>query len=189
MNIRTHVDMETATAMDSPASQPAHQAPIGVLLSNLGTPDATDYGSIRRYLREFLSDARVIEEPRWKWWPILNLIILTKRPGPKGRDYDSIWNKDRDEGPLKTITRAQAEQLAARLADNPRIVVDWGMRYANPTTASRLQALLAQGCDRILIVPLYPQYAAATTTTACDQAFGALMDMCWPPAVRVAPPW
>ena len=174
------------TSDDHPS---APSGKVGVLLLNLGTPDATDYWSMRRYLKEFLSDRRVIEEPRWKWWPILNLIILTKRPGPKGRDYDSIWNKDRDEGPLKTITRAQAEQLAARLADNPRIVVDWGMRYANPTTASRLQALLAQGCDRILIVPLYPQYAAATTATACDQAFRALMDMRWQPAVRVAPPW
>ena len=162
---------------------------IGVLLLNLGTPDATDYWSMRRYLKEFLSDRRVIEEPRWKWWPILNLIILTTRPGPKGRDYDSIWNKDLDEGPLKTITRGQAEQLAVRFADNPRIVIDWGMRYANPTTASRLQALMAQGCDRILIVPLYPQYAAATTATACDQAFRALMEMRWQPAVRVAPPW
>jgi ferrochelatase len=162
---------------------------IGVLLLNLGTPDATDYWSMRRYLKEFLSDQRVIEEPRWKWWPILNLIILTVRPGPKGRDYDSIWNKERNEGPLKTITRAQAEKLAARLGEVPNVVVDWGMRYANPTTASRLETLMAQGCDRILIVPLYPQYAAATTATACDQAFRALMQMRWQPAVRVAPPW
>jgi ferrochelatase len=162
---------------------------VGVLLLNLGTPDATDYWSMRRYLKEFLSDARVIEEPRWKWWPILNFIILTLRPGPKGRDYDSIWNKERNEGPLKTITRAQAEKLAAALADTPGVVVDWAMRYANPTTASRLEWLLSQGCDRILIVPLYPQYAAATTATACDQAFRALMDMRWQPAIRVAPPW
>jgi ferrochelatase len=162
---------------------------VGVLLLNLGTPDATDYWSMRRYLKEFLSDTRVIEEPRWKWWPILNLIILTKRPGPKGRDYDSIWNKERDEGPLKTITRAQGEKLAAALADTPGVVVDWAMRYANPTTASRLEWLLSQGCDRILIVPLYPQYAAATTATACDQAFRALMAMRWQPAIRVAPAW
>ena len=160
-----------------------------MLLLNLGTPDATDYWSMRRYLKEFLSDTRVIEEPRWKWWPILNLIILTKRPGPKGRDYDSIWNKERDEGPLKTITRAQAEKLATALADTPGVVVDWAMRYANPTTARRLEWLLSQGCDRILIVPLYPQYAAATTATACDQAFRALMDMRWQPAIRVAPAW
>lgn len=162
---------------------------VGVLLLNLGTPDATDYWSMRRYLKEFLSDERVIEEPRWKWWPILNLIILTVRPGPKGRDYDAIWNKERNEGPLKTITRAQAEKLTAKLGDAPNVVVDWAMRYANPTTASRLEYLMAQGCDRILIVPLYPQYAAATTATACDQAFRALMKMRWQPAVRVAPPW
>jgi ferrochelatase len=160
---------------------------IGVLLLNLGTPDGTDYWSMRRYLKEFLSDERVIEEPRWKWWPILNLIILTVRPGRKGRDYATIWNTERDEGPLKTISRAQAEMLAKRLAAHPKVVVDWAMRYANPTTASRVEALVAAGCDRILLVPLYPQYAAATTATAADQAFRALMTMRRQPAVRVAP--
>jgi ferrochelatase len=160
---------------------------IGVLLLNLGTPDATDYWSMRRYLKEFLSDRRVIEVPRWKWWPILNGIILTVRPGRKGKDYAKIWNNERNEGPLKTITRAQAEKLAAALAGEPGLVVDWAMRYANPTTAERLAWLQAQGCDRILLVPLYPQYAAATSATACDQAFRALMQMRWQPAVRVAP--
>ena len=160
---------------------------IGVLLLNLGTPDATDYWSMRRYLKEFLSDKRVIEVPRWKWWPILNLIILTVRPGRKGRDYATIWNEERNEGPLKTITRAQAEKLSAAFGDEDRIVVDWAMRYANPTTDSRIRALQKRGCDRILLVPLYPQYAAATTATACDQAFRTLMTMRWQPAVRVAP--
>lgn len=174
-------------------SAPANHPPvrhgrIGVLLLNLGTPDATDYWSMRRYLKEFLSDRRVIETPRLIWWPVLNFIILTKRPGPKGRDYDTIWNKELDEGPLKTITRDQAEKLAAALSDD-RIVVDWAMRYANPTTASRIKALQDQGCDRILLVPLYPQYAAATTATACDQAFRTLMTMRWQPYVRVAPAW
>ena len=162
---------------------------IGVLLLNLGTPDATDFRSMRRYLKEFLSDRRVIEVPRLIWWPILNLIILQKRPGPKGKDYDRIWNKERNEGPLKTITRAQADKLALALAGEPRVVVDWAMRYANPSTESRIKALQAQGCDRILLVPLYPQYAAATTATAADQAFRALMRMRWQPAVRVAPSW
>jgi protoporphyrin/coproporphyrin ferrochelatase len=172
-----------------PAGHPAvAHGRIGVLLLNLGTPDATDYWSMRRYLKQFLSDRRVIEVPRWKWWPILNLIILTVRPGPKGRDYAAIWNTARNEGPLKTITRAQAESLAARLAD-PRLTVDWAMRYANPTTRARLEALQQAGCDRILVLPLYPQYAAATTATACDEAFRALMDMRWQPAVRVAPPY
>jgi ferrochelatase len=161
---------------------------IGVLLLNLGTPDGTGYWPMRRYLKEFLSDRRVIELPRWKWWPILNLIILTVRPGRKGRDYAKIWNRERDEGPLKTITRAQAEKLAAALAD-PRIVVDWAMRYANPSTASRIAQLQAEGCERLLLVPLYPQYAAATTATACDAAFRALMRLRWQPAVRVAPAW
>jgi protoporphyrin/coproporphyrin ferrochelatase len=159
---------------------------IGVLLLNLGTPDATDYRSMRRYLKEFLSDRRVIEVPRWKWWPILNGIILTVRPGRKGKDYAKIWNTERNEGPLKTITRSQADKLARMLGDE-RIVVDWAMRYANPSTGERLAWLQKQGCDRVLLVPLYPQYAAATTATACDQAFRALMRMRWQPAVRVAP--
>ncbi len=160
---------------------------IGVLLLNLGTPDGTSYWPMRSYLKEFLSDERVIEEPKWKWWPILNLIILTVRPGKKGKDYATIWNNEKDEGPLKTITRSQAEQLAARLADHDKIVVDWAMRYANPSTESRIRALQEQGCDRILLLPLYPHYAAATTATACDQAFRALMKMRWQPAVRAAP--
>lgn len=173
-----------------PASHPdvAHGR-VGVLLLNLGTPDATDFWSMRRYLKQFLSDARVIEVPRWKWWPILNLIILTVRPGPKGRDYEAIWNKERNEGPLKTITRAQAEKLAGALADHPHVVVDWAMRYANPSTGSRIEALAKAGCDRILLVPLYPQYAAATTATAADEAFRHLMTMRWQPAVRTAPAW
>ncbi len=171
-----------------PANHPdVKHGRIGVLLLNLGTPDGTDYWSMRRYLKEFLSDERVIEEPKWKWWPILNLIILTVRPGRKGRDYATIWNNERDEGPLKTITRAQADNLAKRLAEHPRVIVDWAMRYANPTTESRIEALAAAGCDRILLVPLYPQYAAATTATAADHAFRALMKMRNQPAVRVAP--
>jgi ferrochelatase len=178
----------SATRSALPAGHPRVAfGKVGVLLLNLGTPDATDYWSMRRYLKEFLSDRRVIEEPVWKWWPILNLIILTVRPSRKGRDYASIWNRERNEGPLKTITRAQAEGLAAALSDHPDIVVDWAMRYANPTTESRIRALQEQGCDKVLLVPLYPHYAAATTATACDQAFRALMKMRWQPAVRVAP--
>jgi protoporphyrin/coproporphyrin ferrochelatase len=162
---------------------------IGVLLLNLGTPDGTSYWPMRRYLKEFLSDRRVIEVPQWKWWPILNLIILTVRPARKGRDYASIWNNERDEGPLKTITRSQAEALQTRFADHPKVLVDWAMRYANPSTASRIAALQAAGCERILLVPLYPQYAAATTATAADEAFRALMNLRWQPAVRIAPPY
>ena len=169
---------------------PVRSGRVGVLLVNLGTPDATDYWSMRRYLTEFLSDRRVIEVPRLIWWPILNLVVLTKRPGPKGRDYDSIWNKELDEGPLKTITRGQAERLAACLADHaPALVVDWAMRYGNPSIADRIEALQKEGCERILLVPLYPQYAAATTATVCDKAFDALKTMRWQPTLRVAPPW
>src|SRR3954447_25881058 len=179
----------------SSALRPADHPPvvsgrIGVLLVNLGTPDATDYWSMRRYLKEFLSDARVIEENRVKGWLILNLIILSVRPGRKGGDYDQIWNKERDESPLRTVTRAQAEKLGAMLAPvDARITVDWAMRYGNPSIASRLNALHKAGCNRVLVVPLYPQYAAATTATVADKAFDALRTMRWQPAVRIAPPW
>ena len=117
---------------------------IGVLLVNLGTPDATDYWSMRRYLKEFLSDRRVIEENRLKWWLILNGIILSVRPSRKGRDYDKIWNRELNEGPLKTITRAQAEKLAKKLGK--AVTVDWAMRYGNPSIASRLEAMAQAGC-------------------------------------------
>jgi ferrochelatase len=164
---------------------------LGVLLMNLGTPDATDYWSMRRYLKEFLSDRRVIETSRLIWWPVLNLVILSKRPRAKGRDYDTIWNRERDESPLKTITRSQAEQVALKMQElaGDRVVVDWAMRYGNPAVKPAIERLLAQGCDRILLVPLYPQYSAATSATACDQAFKALMEMRWQPTVRVSPPY
>ncbi len=163
---------------------------IGVLLVNLGTPDATDYLSMRRYLKEFLSDRRVIEENRLKWWLVLNLIILTVRPRRKGRDYDKIWNKERNESPLRTITRSQSDKLEELLEKvDKRIRVDWAMRYGNPSIRSRLDALIAQNCERILIVPLYPQYAAATTATVCDEAFRALSFMRYQPTLRVAAPY
>jgi ferrochelatase len=184
-------DVLQGAARLPPDHAPVRAGRIGVLLLNLGTPDATDYWSMRRYLKEFLSDRRVIETSRLLWWPVLNLIILTKRPGPKGRDYAAIWNKERDEGPLKTITRAQAEKLGDHLAATAgeRVVVDWAMRYGNPAVRERILALQDAGCERILLVPLYPQYSAATSATACDHAFRALMDMRWQPAIRVSPPY
>ncbi len=162
---------------------------IGVLLVNLGTPDATDYWSMRRYLKEFLSDRRVIETNRVLWWFVLNFIILTRRPQAKGRDYDKIWNRERNESPLRTITRSQAEKLAASYADESRVLVDWAMRYGNPSIPSRLEAMQKSGCERILVVPLYPQYAAATTATVADKVFDALKQMRWQPAIRIAAPY
>lgn len=186
----------SASGATRPQNHPAVAfGKVGVLLVNLGTPDATDYWSMRRYLKEFLSDRRVIEVPRAIWWPILNLIILTKRPGPKGKDYDAIWNRERDEGPLKTITRAQAEKLAGWIgggglgAGGARVVVDWAMRYGNPSIASGVDALREKGCDRILVVPLYPQYAAATTATVADKLFDHLKTLRWQPAIRLAAPY
>jgi ferrochelatase len=178
-----------AASFRPPGHPPVRSGRIGVLLVNLGTPAATDYWSMRRYLREFLSDPRVIETPRLLWWPILNLVILSFRPFAKGRDYDLIWNRGRNESPLKTITRAQAERLAQGLSAEERIEVDWAMRYGEPAIPERLAALQAKGCDRILIVPLYPQYCAATTATVYDKAAAALRTMRWQPSLRVAPPY
>ena len=161
-----------------PAIPPVRSGRVGVLIVNLGTPEATDYWSMRRYLKEFLSDRRVIETPRWLWWPILNLVILTRRPSAKGRDYDSIWNKERNEGPLKTITRAPGGKARRRRSRERRARVrSWSTgrcATASPRSPQRLAALQAKGCDRILLVPLYPQYCAATTATVCDKAFEAL---------------
>jgi ferrochelatase len=173
-----------------PASHPpASSGRVGVLIVNLGTPEGTDYWSIRLYLHEFLSDRRVIETPRVLWLPILQVILL-RRPHAKGRDYEAMWNKEKDEGPLKTITRAQSGKLSLALRDLDRdVVVDWAMRYGAPPIADRLKALQAEGCDRILVIPLYPQYCAASSATVADKAFEALQSMRWQPAVRIAAPY
>jgi ferrochelatase len=171
----------------APVSHPPVPArKTGVLLVNLGTPNGTDYWSMRRYLREFLSDQRVIEAPRWLWQPILHGIILTTRPKKSGQAYASIWNEERDESPLRTITRAQTEKTAARITAKygDAVMVDYCMRYGDPSTASKIEELQKAGCDRIVFFPLYPQYSATTTATANDQAFRALMEMRWQPAIR-----
>lgn len=162
---------------------------IGVLLVNLGTPDTADRRGVRAYLKEFLSDPRVIENQGVIWKLALNGIILNTRPQRKAKDYLKIWNTDLNESPLKTITRAQSDKLAASLRADQRVVVDWAMRYGNPSMKSRIDALTAQGCDRILVVPLYPQYSAATSATVCDEAFRVLVEMRAQPALRVAPPY
>jgi ferrochelatase len=162
---------------------------VGVLIVNLGTPDGTDYTSMRRYLREFLTDKRVIEWSRWKWYPILFGIVLNTRPGKVGKAYELIWNKDLNESYLRTYTRNQSDRLNEALADLPHVTVDWGMRYGQPSIASRVEALKAAGCDRILVFPLYPQYAAATTATVNDKAFETLLKMRWQPALRTVPPY
>jgi ferrochelatase len=175
--------MPDTSLPDHPFAQPSR---VGVLLLNLGTPDATDYWTIRRYLKEFLSDRRVIETNPLIWWPILNLIILSVRPQKSGANYERIWDKRSNESPLMVITRNQADRLGERLkADG--VMVDFAMRYGNPSTRSRLEAMREAGCRRILLVPLYPQYSATTTATANDKAFDALKKMRWQPAVRTMP--
>ncbi|MGO3926713.1 ferrochelatase [Rhodopseudomonas pseudopalustris] len=162
---------------------------IGVLLVNLGTPDSADTKGVRNYLREFLSDPRVIENQGLFWKLALNGLILRTRPARKAKDYQKIWNTETNESPLKSITRAQRQKLATSLAAHPNIVVDWAMRYGNPSIRSRIAALHDQGCTRILVVPLYPQYSAATSATVCDEAFRVLSEMRAQPTLRVAPPY
>ncbi|MGO8908248.1 MAG: ferrochelatase [Bradyrhizobium sp.] len=162
---------------------------IGVLLVNLGTPDTADTRGVRVYLKEFLSDPRVIEDQGLLWKLVLNGIILRIRPARKARDYLKIWNSEKNESPLKTITRAQSDKLAAAISDHDHVMIDWAMRYGNPSIASRIGALTAQGCDRLLVVPLYPQYSAATTATVCDEVFRVLGQMRAQPTLRVTPPY
>jgi ferrochelatase len=168
---------------DHPAVKPAR---IGVLLANLGTPDGYDYWSMRRYLNEFLSDKRVVDIPDWKWQPILQGIILTVRPSKSGANYKSIWNHELNESPLLTISKQQTaainQALAALYGD--RVMVDFCMRYGNPSTESKVKAMVAAGCEKILFFPLYPHYAGATSATANDAFFRALAKEKRQPAVR-----
>jgi protoporphyrin/coproporphyrin ferrochelatase len=178
-----------ATSHLPPGHPPIAPRNTGLLLINLGTPEATSYWPMRRYLKEFLSDRRVIEVNRLVWWVILNVIILSFRPTRSGHAYEAIWNHDRNESPLKTFTRAQAEKLQAAFRTRKNLIVDWAMRYGKPPVAERLQSLKAQGCDRIVLFPLYPQYSAATTATALDKAYAHLAAMRWQPSIRVVPPY
>ncbi|WP_041345393.1 ferrochelatase [Nitrobacter winogradskyi] len=162
---------------------------VGVLLVNLGTPDTADARGVRVYLKEFLSDPRVIEKQSLGWKLVLNGIILNTRPRRKALDYLKIWNTELDESPLKTITRSQSDKLTAALEGHDHVVVDWAMRYGNPSMQSRIAAMAAQGCDRLLVVPLYPQYSATTSATVCDEAFRILSEMRAQPTLRVTPPY
>ncbi|MFT9015573.1 MAG: ferrochelatase [Acetobacter sp.] len=170
------------------SGQQAQAGKPGVIVVNLGTPEDTGYGAVRRYLSEFLSDRRVIEGPPVLWQPILQGIVLTTRPKASGRAYARIWDIERNESPLRGVTRRQAEKLAERLGVSGVPVV-WGMRYGRPALAEALHDLLRQGCERILVMPLYPQYSATTTATANDQIFRALMKLRNQPALRTLPPF
>lgn len=171
--------------MTLPADHPVIPAPkVGVLLINLGTPDAPDARSVRRYLAEFLSDPRVVEIPKIVWQPILHGVILTTRPKKSAHAYQQVWTPE--GSPLAVHTRAISQALQQAM---PHVVVDWAMRYGNPAIAEKLAAMKAQGCDRVLLAPLYPQYSGATTATANDAAFAALAAMRWQPAVRTLPPY
>src|ERR1700742_1493369 len=171
---------------EKPAAALPH---VGVLLVNLGTPDTADARGVRVYLKEVLSDPRVIENQGPVWQLILNGFILRTRPRIKARDYRKIWNVERNESPLKTITRAQAEKLARGIADHDHVEVGWAMRYGNPSIRSGIESLTKRGCDRLLVVPLYPQYSAATSATVCDEVFRVLASLRAQPTLRVSPPY
>lgn len=162
---------------------------IGVLLINLGTPEGTDYKSLRVYLKEFLTDKRVIEWSPWKWYPILFGIVLNTRPQKVGKAYKSIWNNELNESYLRTFTRNQASLIAEKFNDNDNIIIDWAMRYGKPSVADRIDALQRAGCERIVIFPLYPQYAAATSASVNDAVYRKLLTMRWQPAIRTVPPY
>lgn len=173
---------------DHPKIKPAK---VGILLANLGTPDATDYWSMRRYLNEFLSDKRVVDYPRWLWQPLLQLVILTVRPSKSGANYKSIWNNEANESPLLTITKQQTAAIKTTMADRygDDVMVDFCMRYGNPSTKSKVREMVEAGCTKILFFPLYPHYAGATSATANDQFFRALMEEKWQPVARVVEPY
>ncbi|NVK58994.1 MAG: ferrochelatase [Rhodobacteraceae bacterium] len=183
---------KAARPAHGPSDHPAISAPkVGVLLANLGTPDHYSYWPMRRYLNEFLSDTRVIDYPKWKWQPLLQGIILTKRPFSSGANYKSIWNEELNESPLMTITKQQTAAIAAKMQARygDQVMVDFCMRYGNPSTKSKVEAMVKAGCRKILFFPLYPQYAGATSATANDQFFRALMDEAWQPTARVVDPY
>ncbi len=158
---------------------------IGVLLVNLGTPDAPTAPAVRRYLAQFLSDRRIVDLPRALWLPILHGVILNTRPVATARNYAKIWDRENDESPLRYFTRAQAEGFAKITGET--MTVNWAMRYGNPSIPDRIDALMREGCDRILVVPLYPQYSATTTASVTDAVFAAAGAMRWQPALRIAP--
>ena len=158
----------------------------GVLLVNLGTPDSTNWWDIRKYLKEFLSDRRVIEVNPIVWQIILNLFILTFRPSKTAHAYKKIWRKETNESPLLYFTRSQAIKLREKMG-NENIIIDFAMRYGNPSINLKLNLLKEAGCENIIILPLYPQYAAATTATVCDEVYRTLMRMRWQPSLQIIP--
>ena len=181
-----HIPAQAISAR--PADHPDLPArKIGVLLVNLGTPDAPTAPAVRRYLKEFLSDERIVDLPRALWLPILHGVILNVRPAATARNYKKIWREESNESPLRYFTRAQAEALGAHFDGG--LIVDWAMRYGQPSIAGRLEALAEAGADRMLIIPLYPQYSATTTASVMDAVGNALADMRWQPALRTAPPF
>jgi len=196
MKRRMNDMLDTTKSLSCPVHAPDDHpkvpaAKVGILLANLGTPDGTDYWSMRRYLNEFLSDKRVIDYSAWIWQPLLQLVILSKRPFSSGAAYKSIWNEEANESPLMTITKEQTAAIKETLVNayGDQVMVDFCMRYGNPSTPSKVREMVEAGCSKILFFPLYPHYAGATSATANDQFFRALMKEKWQPTARVVDPY
>ncbi len=186
-----HVEAAARSEPSLPAGHPAIESrKAGVLLVNLGTPDAPTAGAVKRYLAEFLSDPRIVDYPRPLWLPLLYGVILNVRPAKTAKAYASIWRSESNESPLRYYTRDLAVRVGERIAEgfgDEEVMVDWAMRYGTPSIKGAIERLQAAGCDRILVVPLYPQYSSTTTASVCDAAFDAMKGMRWQPALRFAP--
>lgn len=188
-NLNLESKSESRSSKVPSSHPPIAKSKVGILIANLGTPDATNYWAVRRYLSEFLSDRRVIDYTPWIWQIILQIIILTRRPFSSGAAYRSIWNSEKNESPLLTHVRDQADKIRVNLTKifGEKIVVEFCMRYGNPPTKKTIYKMKEEGCNRIIFLPMYPQYSAATTGTANDEAFRALMNLNWQPSIRTVP--
>ena len=181
----SNIMQKAATPPEHPVLPPRK---TGVLMVNLGTPDAPTAGSVRKYLAEFLSDRRIVDYPRLFWLPLLYGVILNVRPAKTAKAYASVWRTDTNESPLRFFTRDAAEKTSLAVTkNNPDLVVDWAMRYGAPSVGERIRALKEQGCERLVIIPLYPQYSSTTTASVHDAVFDAVRELKWQPALRFAP--
>ena len=186
LNASNEPSIRTVTSFMPQSHMATKGGKMGVLLVNLGTPDSTSVKDVKKYLREFLSDPKVVELPRLLWLPLLYGVISTFKAPKSANNYKKIWNHALNDSPLRIITRGQSQDLSKRIG-SINVIVEWAMRYGNPSIESKLKSLVDQGCDRILVAPLYPQYSATTTATVVDEVSRIIKKMRWQPAVSTMP--
>ena len=177
--------------INKPSNHPVFpdKSKVAIILVNLGTPDGTDYWSMRKYLKQFLMDKRVVDLFRPIWWLILNGPILTFRPSKSGKAYKKIWDEQNHGSPLRKFTINQTNKLKDSFKDNKNLIIDYAMRYGNPSIEKVLNKIVEKGCSKLLLVPLYPQYAASTTATVKDEVFKWMLKQRWQPDIRTIAPW